>query len=41
MGIGDKQGSLVVYKDADIVVFDKDIEIDLVMVGGNVQVNKL
>lgn len=41
MGIDDKKGSLVASKDADIVVFDGNIDIDLVIVGGNIEINKL
>lgn len=40
MGIDDKKGSLTPYKDADIVVFDGDINVSLVMVAGKVRVNK-
>ncbi|NMA94824.1 MAG: N-acetylglucosamine-6-phosphate deacetylase [Clostridiales bacterium] len=41
MGIEGTKGSLVESKDADIVVFDDNIEIDLVIVGGNVEINNI
>lgn len=34
-GVAHKKGSLTVGKDADIVVFDEDIQIKLVMINGN------
>ena len=36
MGIDNKKGSLTKGKDADIVIFDKDINIQLTMVNGNI-----
>jgi N-acetylglucosamine-6-phosphate deacetylase len=36
MGVADKKGSLVVGKDADIVVFDRDINIQYTIIGGKV-----
>lgn len=36
MGVSDRKGSLVVGKDADIIIFDKDINIDTTIVGGRV-----
>ena len=36
MGIGDKKGSLEVGKDADIVLFDADINIELTIVKGKI-----
>lgn len=41
MGIDDRKGSLVASKDADIVVFNGNIDIDLVIVGGNIEINKI
>lgn len=41
MGIDDKKGSLVASKDADVVVFDGNIDIGLVIVGGNIEINKI
>jgi N-acetylglucosamine-6-phosphate deacetylase len=40
MKIDDKKGSLTAGKDADVVIFDKDINIQLTMVGGNIVYNK-
>lgn len=36
MGVADKKGSLVVGKDADIVIFDQDINIHYTIIGGKV-----
>ena len=36
MGVADKKGSLVVGKDADIVVFDHDINVQHTIIGGKV-----
>lgn len=36
MGIGDKKGSLVIGKDADIVIFDENITIDKTIVKGEI-----
>ena len=36
MGIADKKGSLVKGKDADVILFDKDIRIDTTIVNGEV-----
>lgn len=41
MGVQDRKGSLVVGKDADIVLFDDDITIKTTVVGGNVIFNTL
>lgn len=39
MGVSDQKGSLVVGKDADIIIFDKDINIDTTIVAGRVVYN--
>lgn len=39
LGIDDRKGSLTIGKDADIILFDNDINIKLVMVKGKVMVN--
>lgn len=36
MGVADKKGSLAVGKDADIVIFDDDVNVNMTMVGGKV-----
>jgi len=36
MGVADRKGSLVVGKDADIVIFDQDIKIQYTIIGGKV-----
>lgn len=36
LGIEDRKGSLVAGKDADIVIFDDDVDVKLTMVGGNI-----
>ncbi len=36
MGIADRKGSLVPGKDADILIFDNDIQIEKTIIGGNV-----
>jgi N-acetylglucosamine-6-phosphate deacetylase len=36
LGVSDKKGALVSNKDADIVIFDKDINIQMTMVKGNI-----
>ena len=36
MGVADRKGSLVVGKDADIVIFDQDIKIQHTIIGGKV-----
>lgn len=41
MGIEDKKGSISIGKDADMVVFDKDVNISLVMVEGVIKLNKI
>jgi N-acetylglucosamine-6-phosphate deacetylase len=40
MGVADKKGSLVPGKDADILIFDNDIEIEKTIIGGKVVFNK-
>jgi len=40
IGIGDKKGSLIPGKDADIVIFDDNIEMDTVIVGGKILYRK-
>lgn len=39
MGIGDRKGSLVKGKDADIIVFDDDIQVQTTIVNGNIIFN--
>lgn len=41
MGIADQKGSLQIGKDADIVIFDDDINISFVMVNGDIKINDL
>jgi len=41
MGIDNKKGSLAIYKDADIVVFDENINLLMVIVGGNIRINNI
>lgn len=41
MGIESSKGSIAVGKDADIIVFDYDINIKMVMVGGKVQMDRI
>jgi len=41
MKIDDKKGSLAVGKDADIVVFDKNINPLMVIVGGDIRINNI
>jgi len=41
IGIESKKGSIGLGKDADIVVFDKDINISLVIVEGEIRFNKI
>jgi len=40
-GVGHKKGSLTVGKDADVVVFDDDIQMKLVLINGNLIINNL
>ena len=40
MGVDKKKGSLVAGKDADIVIFDENIQVELTMVNGNVVYNR-
>jgi N-acetylglucosamine-6-phosphate deacetylase len=40
MGIADKKGSLQVGKDADILIFNENIEIQMTMVNGNIVYQK-
>ena len=41
MGLEKRKGMLSCGKDADIVIFDKDINVLMVMVEGNVRINKI
>ncbi|HHV96260.1 MAG TPA: N-acetylglucosamine-6-phosphate deacetylase [Clostridiaceae bacterium] len=41
IGVGDKKGSLVPGKDADIVIFDDNIQMDTVIVGGKIMYKRL
>jgi N-acetylglucosamine-6-phosphate deacetylase len=41
LGLGSSKGSLIKGKDADIVIFDKDIQIYTTMVGGRIIYNKV
>jgi len=41
MRIDDKKGSLAIGKDADIVVFDKNINLLMVIVGGDIRINNI
>jgi len=36
MGVGNKKGSLVAGKDADLVIFDRDINIEMTMIKGRI-----
>jgi N-acetylglucosamine-6-phosphate deacetylase len=36
MGVGDKKGSLIAGKDADLVIFDRDINIEMTLIKGRV-----
>jgi len=36
MGVGDKKGSLLAGKDADIVIFDRDINIEMTIIKGSI-----
>lgn len=40
MGIADRKGSLAVGKDADLVIFDNQINIEMTMVNGNIVYSK-
>jgi N-acetylglucosamine-6-phosphate deacetylase len=40
MGVDQRKGSLTIGKDADIVLFDKDIRVSMTMVGGRVVFNE-
>ena len=40
MGIGNKKGSLAAGMDADIVLFDDDINVQVTIVGGKVVYDK-
>ena len=40
IGVDKRKGSIAQGKDADIVVFDKDINISMVMVGGGILINE-
>lgn len=41
MGIDNKKGSIAIDKDADIVVFDDNINVKMVMIGGRVLISNL
>lgn len=41
MGVEKSKGSIAVGKDADIIVFDQEINIKMVMVGGKIHIDKL
>jgi N-acetylglucosamine-6-phosphate deacetylase len=41
MGIGDKKGSLIAGKDADIVIFDRDINIEMTLIKGSIVYKRL
>jgi len=41
MGIDNKKGSLAIDKDADIVVFDENINILMVLVRGDIRINSI
>ena len=40
IGVSDKKGSLVAGKDADVVIFNDDIEIDTTLIKGKVVYQK-
>ncbi|HLZ86279.1 MAG TPA: amidohydrolase family protein, partial [Puia sp.] len=40
MGVGDRKGSLIAGRDADIVIFDEEINIRCTIVGGNIVYQK-
>ena len=40
IGVGDKKGSIIAGKDADIVIFDNNINIDTTIVGGKIMYKK-
>jgi N-acetylglucosamine-6-phosphate deacetylase len=40
MKVGDKKGSLIAGKDADIVIFDDDINIHMTIIKGNIVYEK-
>lgn len=41
IGVDDRKGSIVAGKDADIIIFDENINMKLVMTGGKIQFNYL
>ena len=41
MGIDNKKGCLTIGKDADIVVFDKNINMLMVLVRGDIRINSI
>ncbi len=41
IGVFEKKGSLAIGKDADILIFDEDIKINMVLVGGEITFNDL
>ncbi len=41
MGIAEKKGEIVVGKDADIVIFDRNINVTMTMIGGKVKYSSL
>jgi N-acetylglucosamine-6-phosphate deacetylase len=40
LGVQDKKGTLAVGKDADILIFDKNIQISMTMINGNIVYQK-
>jgi N-acetylglucosamine-6-phosphate deacetylase len=40
MGVGDRKGSILAGKDADILIFDEDINIDHTIIGGEIVYTK-
>jgi len=41
IGVGDRKGALAAGMDADVILFDDQIEVGLTMVGGRVVYEKL
>jgi len=40
MGMADKKGSLMPGKDADVIIFDQQIDIQMTIIGGRIVYNK-